>query len=83
MERVEIQVNGFQPPENQLEMKMNKMISEESPVVQELIQKHEKVFQDFPIKFPPKREIEHTIKVKSRSNPVNIKSNRYPHHQKI
>lgn len=39
------------------------MISEESPEVNELIQNHEKVFQDLPMKFPPKREIEHTIEV--------------------
>lgn len=58
------------------------MISEESPVVQELIPKHTKVFQDLPMKLPPKREIKHTIKVKLGSNPINIKPYRYPHHQK-
>eukprot|EP00253_Pinus_taeda_P024413 PITA_24413 len=58
------------------------MINEESLVVQELIQKHEKVFQELRMKLPPKREIKHTIKVKSGSNPINIKPYQYPHHQK-
>lgn len=48
-------------------------VNEEAPEVQELIQKHEKAFQDLPMKLPPKREIEHTTKVKSGSNPINIK----------
>jgi len=57
------------------------MISEESPEVQDLIQKHEKVFQDLPMKMPPNREIEHTTEVKVGSDPINIKPYRYPHHQ--
>lgn len=31
---------------------------------------------------PPNKEIEHTIEVKARTGPVNIKPYRYPHHQK-
>ena len=58
------------------------MISEESLVIQDLIQKHEKEFQDLPMKMLPNREIEHTIEVKARSDPVNIKLYQYPHHQK-
>ena len=34
------------------------------------------------MKMPPNREIEHTIEVKARSDPVNIKPYHYPHHQK-
>jgi len=56
------------------------MINEESPELQELIQKHEKVFQDLPMKMPPNKEIEHTIEVKAGSDPMNIKLYRYPHH---
>lgn len=58
------------------------MVNEEAPKVQELIQNHEKVFQGISMKMLSKREIEHTIEVKARSNPINIKSYRYPHHQK-
>ena len=59
------------------------MTREESPEIQDLIQKHEKIFQDLPMKMPPNREIEHTIEVKAGSDPVNIKPYRYPHHQKM
>ena len=34
------------------------------------------------MKIPPNREIKHTIEVKARSGPVNIKPYRYPHHHK-
>lgn len=34
------------------------------------------------MKMSAKREINHIIKVKSRSNPINIMSYRYSHHQK-
>jgi len=58
------------------------MNNEESPEVQDLVRKHEEVFQDLPLKMLPNREIEHTIEVKAGSDPVNIKPYRYPHHQK-
>ena len=58
------------------------MTREESPGIQDLIRKHEKVIQDLPMKRPPNREIEHTIEVKAGSDPVNIKPYRYPPHQK-
>ena len=67
---------------HQLEILSTKMINEGSPEVQGLIQKHEKVFQDLPMKMPPNREIEHTIEVKAGLDPVNIKPYRYPHHHK-
>jgi hypothetical protein len=67
---------------HQLEMLSANMTREESPEIQDLIRKHEKVFQDLPMKMPPNREIEHTIEVKAGSDPVNIKPYRYPHHQK-
>ena len=57
---------------HQLEMLSANMISEESPKIQDLIQKREKLFQDLPMKMPPNREIEHTIEVKAGSDPVNI-----------
>ena len=67
---------------HQLEMLSANMTKEESPEIQDLIRRHEKVFQDLPMKMPPNREIEHTIEVKARSDPVNIMPYRYPHHQK-
>lgn len=67
---------------HQLEMLSANMTNEESPEIQGLIRKHEKVFQDLPMKMPPNREIEHTIEVKAGSDPVNIKPYRYPHDQK-
>eukprot|EP00253_Pinus_taeda_P030576 PITA_30576 len=48
-----------------------------------LIQRYEKVFQDPPIKLPPKKKIEHIIEVKIDSTPVNVKPYRYLHHHKI
>ena len=66
---------------HQLEMLTSNLVNEEALEVQELIQKHEKVFQDLSMKMPPKREIEHTIEVKAGSNPINIKPYQYPHHQ--
>eukprot|EP00253_Pinus_taeda_P030836 PITA_30836 len=47
-----------------------------------LIQRYEKVFQDLPMKLPPERQIEHIIKVKTDSTPVNVKPYHYPHHHK-
>lgn len=49
------------------------MTSEESPEIQDLIRKHEKVFQDLPMKMLPNREIEQTIEIKAGSEPINIK----------
>ena len=68
---------------HQLEMLSTKRNHEDSPEEQGIVQKHEKVFQDLPIKIPPNKEHEHPIEVKIGSKPVNIKSCRYPHHQKI
>ena len=65
-----------------LEMLSTKRNYEESPQVQEIVQKHEKVFQDLLMKMPPNWEIEHTIEVKAGSNPFNIKPYHYPHHHK-
>ena len=41
--------------------------------IQDMIRKHEKVFQDLPMKIPPNREIEHTIEFKAGLDPNNIK----------
>ena len=54
---------------------------EKTPEEQRIVRKHEKVFQDLPIKIPPNKEHEHPIEVKKGPDPVNIKSCRYPHHQ--
>ena len=55
--------------------------NEKSPEEQGIVRKHEKVFQDLPIKIPPNKEHEHLIEFKKGPDPVNIKSCRYPHHQ--
>lgn len=52
---------------HQLEMLTLKLINEVALEVQELIQKHEKVFQGLPMKMHPIREIEHKIEVKAGS----------------
>ena len=53
-----------------------------SPEIQELIQKHHKVFQELLMELPPNMKIEHTIEVEPGAKPVNIKPYRYPHHHK-
>ena len=68
---------------HQLEMLSVSMTKEESPEIQDLTRKHEKVFQDLPMKMPPNSEIEHRIEVKAGSDPINIKPYRYPHLQKM
>jgi hypothetical protein len=50
--------------------------------VQDLIQKHKKVFQDLPMELPPQRRIEHIIEVKLGSSLVKVRPYRYPHHHK-
>jgi hypothetical protein len=50
--------------------------------IQDLIQKHKKVFQDLPMELPPQRRIEHIIEVKPGSSPVKVRPYRYPHHHK-
>ena len=56
---------------------------EKSPEEQGIVRKHEKVFQDLPIKIPPNKENENPIEVKKGPDLVNIKSCRYPHHQQM
>jgi len=54
-------------------MLTSNMINEESPKVQELIQKHEKVFQELLMKLPPKREIKsNQDQIPSTSNRIDI-----------
>jgi hypothetical protein len=50
--------------------------------IQTLIKKYNKVFQDLPMNFPPKRNIKHIIEVNPYSKLVNIGPYRYPHHHK-
>lgn len=72
-----------------MEMLASRLVSEETPEVQELppevqklIQQHKRMFQDLPMMMPPKRETKKIIKVKLGSYPINIKLYRYPHPQK-
>ena len=50
--------------------------------IQNLLQKHESIFQDLPMQLPPERNIEHIIEIKPGSSPIKVKPYRYPHHQK-
>jgi hypothetical protein len=50
--------------------------------IQDLIQKHKKVFQYLPMELLPQRRIEHIIEVKPGSSPVKVRPYRYPHHHK-
>ena len=50
--------------------------------IQELIQKHHKVFQEFPMELPPNRKTEHLIELEPGAKPENIRPYRYPHHHK-
>ena len=52
------------------------------PEIQELIQKHHKVFQELPMELPLNRKTEHLIELEPRAKPVNIIPYRYPHHHK-
>jgi hypothetical protein len=51
--------------------------------IQDLIQKHKKVFQDLLMELPPQRRVEHIIEVKPGSSPVKVRPYKYPHHHKI
>ena len=55
----------------------------QSPEEQSIVGKHEKVFQDLPIKVPFNRKIKHPIEVKTISNSVDIRSFHYPRHQQM
>ena len=67
---------------HQIEVLVVELAHNQPPEIQGLIQRYEKVFQDLPMKLPPERGIEHIIKTKLGSSPVNIKPYRYPHHHK-
>ena len=67
---------------SQMEAQETKGENAKPSKIQELIQKHKKVFQDLPMKLPPERNIEHTIEIKPGSNPIKVKPYRYPHHHK-
>ena len=54
-----------------------------SPEEQGIVGKHEKVFQDLPIKVSSNRKIKHPIEVKTVSNSVDIRSFHCPHHQQM
>jgi hypothetical protein len=67
---------------HQMQLLTTEIVKSQHPEIQSLIQKYDKVFQDLPMKLPPNRNIEHIIKVKPDSAPVNIRPYRYPHHHK-
>lgn len=50
--------------------------------IQNLLQKHESIFQDLPMQLLLERNIEHIIEIKPGSSPIKVKPYRYPHHQK-
>ena len=50
--------------------------------IQDLIQKHKKVFQDLPMELLPQIRIEHIIEVKPGSSSVKVRPYKYPHHHK-
>ena len=50
--------------------------------IQELLHKHEKVFQILPMQSLPEKIVEHIIEVKLGLNLVKVKPYRYPHHHK-
>lgn len=54
----------------------------QQPEITTFIQKYNKVFQEWPMKYPPESMIEHIIEVKPDATPVNAKPYRYPHHHK-
>jgi hypothetical protein len=67
---------------HQMELLTTKIVKSQDPEIQALIQKHDKVFQDLPMKMPPNRNIEHIIEVKPDSTLVNIRPYLYPYHHK-
>jgi hypothetical protein len=67
---------------HQMEIQESEQDNSRAPEIQELIQKHKKVFQDLPMELPPQRRIEHVIEVKPGSSPVKVRPYRYPHHHK-
>ena len=50
--------------------------------IQELIQKHHKVFQELLMELPLNKKTEHLIDLVPRAKPINIRPYRYPHHHK-
>ena len=55
---------------------------EKQTEIQELMQKHHKVFQELPMELPPNRKIEHIIEIEPGTKPANNKPYRYSHHRK-
>jgi hypothetical protein len=66
-----------------IEIQKSKQDDSRTSDIQDLIQKHKKVFQDLPMELPPQRRIEHIFEVKPRSSPIKVIPYRYPYHHKI
>ena len=52
---------------------------DKQPEVQELIQKHHKVFQELPMELPPNRKIEHIIEIEPGTKTAISKPYKYQH----
>jgi hypothetical protein len=65
-----------------IEIQESKHDDSRTSYIQDIIQKHKKIFQDLPMKLPPQRRIELIIEVKPGLSPVKVKPYRYPHHHK-
>ena len=50
--------------------------------IQEMIQKHRKVFQELPMELPPNRTIKHIIEIEPGTKPANRKPYRDPHQRR-
>ena len=55
---------------------------DKQPEVQELIQKHRKVFQELPMELPPNRKIEHIIEIEPGTKLARSKPYIYPHQRR-
>ena len=55
---------------------------DKQPEIQELIQKHRKVFQELPMDLPPNRKIKHIIEIEPGTKPASNNPYRCPHQRR-
>jgi hypothetical protein len=67
---------------HQMEIQDSEQYDSRVEEVQEILQKHKKVFQYLPMELPLERRIEHIIEVNPGSSPIKVRPYRYPHHHK-